>query len=76
MSDELRDVMCLRCNAEMVLDTQPYAIPYAIPRGTENKTVSLEGSRIVRLYRCPNDECLSVELKIPAGWPTIVPKTP
>jgi len=75
MSDEIKDVMCIRCNSEMEMDPEPYAIPLAKLRGADDTTVSVDKSRLVRLFRCLNTECLYIELKVPTGWPTLVPKT-
>lgn len=71
MSEENEKMLCLHCKTEMTMDAKPYAIPLAKPRGTEDTTVSVEKSRPVRLFRCPNPVCLSIELKVPTGWPIV-----
>ena len=70
-SSEPISLPCRRCNSAMQMDSEFYAIPHGQPR-KGNTVVDLEEARWVRMFRCPNPECLSIELKDPGCWPEIV----
>ena len=60
---------CLRCDADMVLDQQPYVLPKAGRSPFNTGTTVDTTGRLLKLFYCPNGDCRAVELRTPGQWP-------
>lgn len=67
------ELPCPRCGFPMEKDPEVYAIPHGKRREQEpqGSTVSVEKSRIVQIFRCPNRSCQTIEMKAGPGWPVL-----
>ncbi len=76
MTEESKPLICLRCGSIMDLDRKAYTIPAAKSRGNpygDNNVINLEDGRLVRLFLCSNQECLTIEVKAANEWPVGAP---
>jgi hypothetical protein len=50
-------------------------MPKATTRNNEDEsTANVKDTIMVRVYRCDNADCLTIEIKAPDSWPEIIPR--
>ena len=63
MPDNKRGMFCTQCGSTMTTDNEVHIIPKGKRRGDDITVFSPENGRLVRLFHCQNQECLSIEVK-------------
>jgi hypothetical protein len=60
---------CLRCGADTAFDDNVYFLTHARNKPSGGMETITDKGRMLRLFRCTNDDCRTVELKAAKGWP-------